>query len=119
MAEQRFFSRLTFWVQANRSAWSEIRAKKSWLRSARLAARLRGVDLARRLGVSPARVSMLERDEARGGVTLNMMQKAAQALDCEFVYVLIPKTALSEPVAETAKPKIRVQLAQPECAAEE
>ncbi len=109
--ENRFFTRLEHWVRINSVAWTEIVAQKSWLRTSRQAQNLKGVELAKRLGVSPARISMLERDEARGAVTLNMMKKAASALDCEFVYVLIPKTALKES-ADTTKVKPRLRLPQ-------
>jgi predicted DNA-binding mobile mystery protein A len=109
MMEYRFFSRLEYWVKANRAAWGEIIQQKSWLRSARQAQNLKGVDMAKRMDVSPARVSMMERDEARGAVTLKMMQKAAQALDCEFVYAVIPKKALKDNEKNQAsKPRVRV-----------
>lgn len=107
--DQRFLSRLEHWVEANKTAWPEILSQKSWLRSLRKARGLKGLDLADRLGVSPARVSVLERDEQRGAVTLKMMQKAAQALDCEFVYLLVPKTSLPENIdLLSLKPKVRV-----------
>lgn len=109
MSASRFFSRLEVWVRANRVAWYEIIQQKSWLRGSRQAQGLRGVDMAQRLGVSPARISMMERDEIRGAVTLKMMKKAAQALDCEFVYALIPKQALTEDhSASFKKPRLRV-----------
>ena len=106
----RFFSRLEHWVKANYLAFAEIIQQKSWLRSARLAQNLKGVDMAKRMGVSPARISMMEGDEARGAVTLKMMQKAAQALDCEFVYAVIPKKALKadENHSLSEKPRLRV-----------
>lgn len=108
--ENRFFTRLQHWVRANHVAWGEIRLHKSWLRSARLAQGLKGLDLAKRLGVSPARVSMLESDEDKGAVTLKMMQRAARALDCEFIYVLVPKKALSEiSESQPQKPKLRIR----------
>ncbi|MDH5711798.1 MAG: helix-turn-helix domain-containing protein [Gammaproteobacteria bacterium] len=110
MSDQRFFSRLEYWVKANRAAWLEIIAQKSWLRSARQAQNLKGIDIAKRMGVSAARISMMERDEVRGAVTIKMMQKAAQALDCEFVYAVVPKTALkAEQEQATEKPRMRVQ----------
>ena len=110
MLNQRFFSRLEFWVKANQAAWSEIIAQKSWLRAARQAQNLKGVDMAKRMGVSPARISMMEGDELRGAVTIKMMQKAAQALDCEFVYAVIPKKALKADESEPAeKPRMRIQ----------
>lgn len=107
--DNRFFSRLEYWVKANRAAWSEIIQQKSWLRASRLSQNLKGVDMAKRMGVSPARISMMESDEARGALTLNMMKKAAQALDCEFVYAVIPKKALKDDKGNQAKkPRIRV-----------
>jgi len=107
----RFFTRLEYWVKANRLAWAEIIQQKSWLRSARQAQKLKGVDLAKRMAVSPARISMMESDEERGAVTLKMMQKAAQALDCEFVYAVIPKKALKDKQQQkTEKPRLRVDL---------
>jgi len=109
VSDQRFFSRLEYWVKANLVAWAEIIQQKSWLRASRLAHGLKGVDMARRMGVSPARISMMESDEARGALTLNMMRKAAQALDCEFVYAVIPKNALKNDKNDQAKkPRIRV-----------
>ncbi|MCK5001943.1 MAG: helix-turn-helix domain-containing protein [Gammaproteobacteria bacterium] len=107
--DSRFFSRLEYWVKANRVAWTEIIQQKSWLRSARQARSLKGVDMAKRMGVSPARISMMESDELRGAVTLKMMQKAAQAMDCEFVYAVIPKKALKDNgEISSEKPRLRV-----------
>jgi predicted DNA-binding mobile mystery protein A len=108
--QQRFLSRLEYWVESNKAAWPEILSQKSWLRNIRKAQGVKGLDLAKRLGVSPARVSVMERDEQQGAVTLKMMQKAAQALECEFVYLLVPKKSLPESVGLLSqKPKIRVQ----------
>ena len=105
----RFFKRLETWVKANHLAWSEIIQQKSWLRSARKAQNLKGIELAKRMAVSPARISMMERDEAHGALTLKMMQKAAQALDCEFVYAVIPKSALKGSAEmPSEKPRLRV-----------
>ena len=110
MIDKRFFSRLQFWVHANLDAWLEIRQQRSWLRRARSAQDLKGIEMAKRLGVSPARVSMMESDEEKGAVTLKMMQRAAQALDCEFVYLLVPKAALrGETDKSPNKPKLRVR----------
>ena len=58
-------------------------------------------ELAERLGVSPARVSVLERDEARGAVTLAMLERAASALGCRLEYRLVPEVA--------AKPRLKLQ----------
>ena len=80
--------------------------KTDWIRSVRKQKGLKGFQLAEKLQVSPARVSVLERDEMRGAVTLKMMQKAADALDCTFVYALIPKSQQHQ-----AKPRIHLDSA--------
>lgn len=67
--------------------------------------KLKGCELARRMGVSPARVSMLERDEANGAVTLKMLQRAAEALDCRLEYRLVPQRT------SASKPRIRLSVA--------
>lgn len=77
------------------------------IRQMRKARGLKGFQLAERLEVSAARVSMLERDEERGAVTLKMMHKVAKALGCRFEYRLIPELK-QDPVAAGDKPRYRV-----------
>lgn len=102
-----FLSRLENWVQLNWQAWQEIQSQKSWIRLLRQERGLKGKELAQVMGLSAARISVMEKEEANGSLTLKMMQRAAQALDCEFAYVLIPKTALKIS-SENLKPKIRI-----------
>lgn len=75
----------------------------SWIRTVRRNKQVQGKELARKMHVSPARVSVLEKDEQRGAVTLRMMQKAAAALDCTFVYAFVPNR-----VPTDAKPRVRL-----------
>ena len=94
-------------------------SKSDWVRSMRKQQGLKGFQLAERLQVSAARVSVLEKDEARGAVTLKMMAKAARALGCRFEYKLVPyedEVAQSEnkvkkksmPSSINNKPRVRV-----------
>jgi predicted DNA-binding mobile mystery protein A len=78
----------------------------SWIRTVRTQHNIQGKQLAKKMRVSPARITVLERDEQRGAVTLKMMQKAADALDCTFVYALIPKSQQDQ-----AKPRIHLDSA--------
>lgn len=55
-----------------------------------------GVQLARRMGVTPPRIVEMEKDELAGSLTLRSLQKAAEALGCEFVYALVPKAGSLE-----------------------
>ena len=77
-----------------------------WIRAVRTRRSIQGKQLAKKMRVSPARISVLEKDEQRGAVTLKMMQKAADALDCIFVYALIPKSQQHQ-----AKPRIHLDSA--------
>ena len=78
-------------------------AGEGWIRMMRNQRGMQGKQLANKMQVIAARISVLERDEQRGAVTLKMMQKAADALDCDFVYALVPRVA-----AQRAKPRVRL-----------
>jgi predicted DNA-binding mobile mystery protein A len=71
------------------------RPAKGWLRAAREALGMSGKQFARRLAVSPPRITVLEKEELTGSVTIKTMRHAAEALDCVFVYALVPRTSLS------------------------
>ena len=62
-----------------------------------------GTQLAQRLKVSQPRIPKLEQDELSGAVTLKTMRQAAEALDCVFVYALVPRTSLEETVRAQAR----------------
>ena len=104
-----FLTRLENWVQQNQLAWKEIRTHKNWIRLLRQERGMLGKELATVMNLSAARISVMEKEEANGSLTLKMMQRAAQALDCEFIYVLIPKEALKVN-GEIDKPKVRVKV---------
>lgn len=87
----------------------------SRIREVRIALGMQNRELAANMGVSPARVSVLERDERRGAVTLKMMQKAADALGCDFVYALVPKNRRTPERKQTprmSKPRIQLDSSQ-------
>lgn len=79
------------------------RPYKGWLRSIREALGMSGRQFADRLGVKPPRITALEKDELSGAVTLKKMQEAADALDCDFYYALIPRQTLSNAVRKQAE----------------
>jgi predicted DNA-binding mobile mystery protein A len=58
--------------------------------------------LALRLGVSQPRITQLEQAEKDGSITLSSLQRAANALDCQLVYALVPRRPLSELIEERA-----------------
>lgn len=69
---------------------------------------LKGFELAERLQVSAARVSVLEKDEARGAVTLKMMQRVATAMGCRFEYRFVQLTDNSAKAPQPEKPRYRL-----------
>src|SRR4051812_40421450 len=79
------------------------RPPKGWLRAIRDALGMTTAQLARRLGVSQPRIVELEQSEVGGTVTLNTLQRAAEALGCRLVYVLVPERPLAEVVQERAR----------------
>ena len=79
------------------------RPPRGWLRAVRDALGMTTAQLARRLAVSQPRIVELEQSEVRGSVTLNTLQRAAEALGCRLVYVLVPDRPLAEVVRERAE----------------
>lgn len=76
---------------------------KGWVRAVREALGMSGRQLARRLNVSQPRVHRLEQDEPSGALTLKTMRQVAEALDCTFVYALVPRSSLEETVKARAR----------------
>jgi transcriptional regulator with XRE-family HTH domain len=68
---------------------------------------LKGFQLAERMQVSAARISVLERDEMRGAVTLKMMERAAEAMGCKFEYRIVPVEDVTD-AQRSEKPRYRV-----------
>ncbi len=82
-----------------------------WVRALRDALGLTGAQLARRLGIRPASLSELEKNEAKGAITLATLRRAAEALDCTLVYALVPNQSLEAMVKEAAASAAQKELA--------
>lgn len=76
---------------------------KGWIRAIRYSLGISGRQLAKRLGVTKQRITLLEHDEVNGSATIRMMKRVANALDCVFVYGLVPRVSLEEAVRNRAK----------------
>lgn len=76
---------------------------KGWIRAIRETLGMTGEQLARRLGTNRQRISRIEQDEVRGGLTLNTLERVASALDCTLVYGLVPIESLEETIQKQAK----------------
>jgi predicted DNA-binding mobile mystery protein A len=64
------------------------------MRAIREALGMTAPQLARRLGTTRQAIGDLERREVLGTVTLGALRRAADALDCDVVYALVPRTDL-------------------------
>ena len=78
------------------------RPPKGWLRAIRDALGMTTAQYARRLGVSQPRIIELEKSEMTGRVTVHTLERAAEALGCRLVYVLIPERPLADVVQARA-----------------
>lgn len=76
--------------------------EKGWIRAIRDALGMSGRQLARRMGVNQQRVARMERDERPGKLTLKTLQAAAEAMDCVFVYGIVPKDSLEQTIRNQA-----------------
>ena len=66
------------------------RPSEGWLATTRKALGMSAAQLARRMGLSRARISQAEATERAGGVTLKTLEAAATAMGCRFVYAIVP-----------------------------
>ncbi|MCB1827981.1 MAG: mobile mystery protein A [Coxiellaceae bacterium] len=94
-------SQLAAWKTAKR----QLVPKKGWLRMLRSALGLSSYQLARRMAVSQSRVAQLERSEVNGSVTLKSLSAAAEAMNCQLVYAIVPKESL-QTILETQARKV-------------
>jgi predicted DNA-binding mobile mystery protein A len=74
-----------------------------WMRAIRDALGMTGVQFAKRLGVRPQSIDVLENSEANGTIQLKTLARAAEALDCTLVYALVPNSTLEQAVTSRAR----------------
>lgn len=74
-----------------------------WVHAIRSALGMTLQQLADRLGISSPAVLKMEKNEASDSITLKSLRGAADALDCQLVYALIPKQPLDELIQERAE----------------
>jgi predicted DNA-binding mobile mystery protein A len=77
--------------------------KKGWIHEVRTALGMSMSDLGDRLGVIKQRIENLEKGEVSGRVTLQSLENAAEALDCDFVYSFVPRRGLQKTLEAQAK----------------
>lgn len=85
--------------------WRELPAapKEGWIRLVRKTIGMTTQQLAKRLGVNRSREVKIEQAEPEGSLTIRTIREVANALDCKFVYALVPKEPLRNMVENQAK----------------
>lgn len=74
-----------------RLARKYARPRKGWVKTIRLALGISAEQFAKRLGLTLGRINQLEKAEIHNAVSLRTLNEAANALDCELIYVIVPK----------------------------
>jgi predicted DNA-binding mobile mystery protein A len=74
--------------------WLPLRTDRvppsGWLKAIRGALGINSRQLAERLGIKHSAILQFEKREAEGTISLESIQKVAQAMRCRFVYAIVP-----------------------------
>jgi predicted DNA-binding mobile mystery protein A len=87
-------------LAAFRAARATSRPLKGWIRALRQALGISSGELARRLGTSRQLPLQMEKAEAEDRITLKSLRAAANALDCDLVYALVPRADTMQELIE-------------------
>lgn len=79
------------------------RPSRGWIRAIREALGMTTAQLGNRIGVSQPRAVAIEQAEKSGAITLESLERAARALNCELVYALVPRKPLEEMAQDRAR----------------
>ena len=78
------------------------RPVRGWLRAVRESSGATQAGLAAKLGMSRQSYAQLETAEARRAISLKSLQRAAEAMECEVVYFVVPRAGVAESFADLA-----------------
>ena len=90
----------TQWVRLRQavallSEWQPLRAARApaqgWVSTIRRALGMTSTQLAAHMGISRQSLEALETREVAGSATMEALRRAADALDCDLVYALVPR----------------------------
>jgi len=93
-------------IERRLEPWSTLDRKTpaiGWLRTVREALGMSAAQLAARIGMSRQGVSDLEAREREGTVTLAALRKAANGMECDLVYGIVPRTSLTRTLEDQAR----------------
>ncbi|MBK7867598.1 MAG: mobile mystery protein A [Ignavibacteriales bacterium] len=83
---------------------------EGWIKTVRTALNMSLAQLARRMKKTPATVKEMETREKDGGITLNKLAEAADALECRVFYTFIPKERTFDDIIEQRALKLAKEI---------
>jgi predicted DNA-binding mobile mystery protein A len=78
---------------------------EGWICTVRKALGMSAAALARRLGKTRALVSNTEKAELESSVTIRTMESIAEALNCRFIYAIVPEESIDSILTDRAREK--------------
>src|SRR5690349_13565770 len=91
LLERQVDRRLAQWYSVDRES-----PTGGWIKLIRRAIGMTAPQLAERLDVTRQAVHELEGREASGSATLSALRKAAEAMNCDLVYAIVPRDSLPD-----------------------
>lgn len=83
---------------------------EGWLATLRKALGMSGAQVAARMGVSRNAIYQAERNERDSAITIAQMRKIADAMDCDFVYAVVPKGTIGDVIQAQARRKAEARI---------
>jgi predicted DNA-binding mobile mystery protein A len=96
------------WLFTNQDFLSNPR--KGWIQAVRKVLGLTTTQLARKLGLSQPRITVLENAERDGTTTLKSLREVAEAMNCRFEYSFIPQKPIDQFLKERAYEVVRSRI---------
>ena len=92
------------------SGFSRQTPPRGWIRAIRDALGMSAAQLATRLGVSRGALYKLEEREASRSIALKQLDRAANAMDCDVFYAIVPRDTLEQSIRDQSRRKAETQL---------
>jgi predicted DNA-binding mobile mystery protein A len=101
-SQEQFDRKLAQLQEAARSFVLEA-PSSGWIRTIRQVLGMSSSALAKRLGIAHTGLLKLEKGERSGTVSLATLRRAAEALDADFVYAIVPRKSVRDTVRARAR----------------
>lgn len=92
-------------VKATRSLHPPKLPKDGWVRTIRKTLGMSGAQLARKMGYTRNRISVLEKKEATGDISINQLRELANGLNADLTYYIVPQKDPEQLIKDQAQKK--------------